>query len=121
MIASLLLLASAQGHVFDNFNDAELCGVIRRNVESTQAPLNAPITSNRLAADCASKQIRSNMKIALDGQAFDNYVVNFVGVARSGVCNMSDPTMKAFASRGWRFAYRFESTQGTVEERLLTC
>ena len=72
-------------------------------------------------ADCAAKRIRADIKVSLSGAAFDNYVANFMGASRSGVCNLSDPTMRAFADRGWKFAYKFQDEGGHIKDVVLDC
>lgn len=121
MISAALLALALQGHVFDNFNDAELCQVMKRNTASVQAPLTPPLTASSIAADCATKRLNASIVLSVDGEPFESYIQDFLLTARSGVCDRSNPTMNAFATRGWRFAYRFESASGETREHVLDC
>jgi hypothetical protein len=121
MLATLLLPLSLQGSVLAQMNDQQLCSVIRRNVEGRQQAFAYPLTAVATSVDCAAKRVKANMKADLSGQPLGAFVTNFLGVARAGVCNLSDPTMAAFHNRGWKFAYRFEAADGSVQEHVLAC
>ena len=121
MLASLLLPLSLQGSGLAQMSDQQFCAVFRRNVEGQQQAFAYPLTAVATSVDCAAKRIRANMKADLSGPSLDAYVARFLGVSRAGVCNLSDPTMAAFHKRGWKFAYRFEGADGSVQEHVLTC
>ncbi|MBU7579635.1 MAG: hypothetical protein KAF27_04085 [Porphyrobacter sp.] len=121
MLATLLLPLSLQGSVLAQMSDEQFCDVFRRNVGGLQQPPTYPVTAAAMSVDCAAKKLRANMKADLSGPPLDVYVNRFLGAARAGVCNLSDPTMAAFHKRGWKFAYKFEGSDGSVQEHVLTC
>ncbi len=120
MIEALFFIIAAQGHVFDNFDDAGLCQVISRNMTQVPPPT-PPVESTQMNADCGAKRIHAQISLGLSGADFDGYVQMFMATARAGVCDMSNPTMVAFADRGWGFTYTFEASDGTSEEIVLDC
>ena len=121
MLASLLLPLGLQGSVLNQLNDQQLCDVIHRNIEGQQQPFQYPVTALTTSVDCKARHINGKVTTAVSGPAFDIFVTNFMAVARAGVCNLSDPTMATFHKRGWKFAYRLEAVDGSVQEHVLAC
>lgn len=121
MLASLLLPLTMQGSVLAMMNDQQLCEAISSNIDAFEAPLVAPATASRVSSDCRSKRINAVVTLSISGAQFDAYVAAFLGAARSGVCNLADPTMATFHERGWRMAYRFEALDGSAQDHVLNC
>ena len=121
LIAANLALAQAGGSVLHLFTEPEFCAIMQRNIAAQPVQDHPPIRVSGMVADCRAKRVRAAVHIAQVGQQYTATKDSFVAVARSGVCNLSDPTMRAFHQRGWKFAYRFSSSDGQTGDVTLTC
>lgn len=79
----------------------------------------AGINLNLAIANCAQKRIEIDMTILQgDPKVFTD---TFLAIARSGVCNLQDPTMVTFDQRGWRFRYTFKAAGRETITTTLDC
>ena len=80
---------------------------------------NAAVRIDNAIANCSAKRIEIEMAVVSgDPKVF---VDTFLTTARSGVCNMQDPTMATFAARGWRFRYSFNAFGRETIATTLDC
>lgn len=121
ILTSLLLPLTLQGSAIAVVSDAQLCSSIESKVAAFAASIVWPITAVTSTSDCPARLIHAAYTLSLSGDEFESYVTRFVAISRTGVCNPEDAAMTALAARGWRFAYRFTATDGTVRDEVLTC
>ncbi|QZH74420.1 MAG: hypothetical protein JY451_12140 [Erythrobacter sp.] len=120
MLLSALLLAQSF-NALAVMNDAQFCEVFQRNIGQLADQNSAPFFIPRPSVDCPNKRIAVTIHIASSGNDFTSLHQNFVANARSGICNLSDPTMATFHERGWRYAYRFVAQNGEMVNVTLNC
>ena len=80
---------------------------------------NAAMRVDSAFANCSDKRIEIDMTV-LSGDP-KVFVDTFLSTARAGVCNLQDPTMAAFAARGWRFRYTFKAAGSETVTSTLDC
>jgi hypothetical protein len=119
--AAALVVAARAGSVLPLLSDGQFCALIQRNASAMSAQSFPQAKFGVVKADCHARRVKAEIEVALKGEEFDSYVDRFVTAARNGVCNLTDPTTKAFTDRGWKFDYTFVGTDGRVVPHLLTC
>lgn len=129
MLTALLLVAMAQqagsqtpakAHIFDGMSDAQMCADLKVRASNAREP-QPPVTAQSAAADCEAKRIRGTVAVYASGDAFDNFILDFVAKARANICNFDRPAMKAFAQRGWRYTYIFTSADDELRSAEVNC
>lgn len=119
--AAALLVAAQTSSALPLLSDREFCALLQRKVPAMSGQSIPPAKFGTVRANCVARRVEAKIDVALNGTQLDDFVNRFVAAAKSGVCNLNDPTMKAFADRGWKFEYIFTGSDRRVVPYLLTC
>jgi hypothetical protein len=119
MFSAILMLAQG-GSVLPLLNDRDLCRIMTRNVAAYAGQTLGVVVVETARANCPARRIEVSFRMAATERNPAGYMDAFMNQARGGVCG-TDPTMRAFNDRGWKFEYTFILPDESKDVRTLTC
>jgi len=121
VFAVMLLSGAPARSILEKMPENQLCAAMKRGVTRYAGASSAAARTSAAKANCAAKRLEIDITILVSGDRRQLFIDTFMMSARAGACNFSDPTMAAFAKRGWHFQYTFHSAAAEPKTFLLEC